>query len=79
MNKIHDNRKDNIVGFFRKTKPKKKTYDSEHLEPVIRKSICTGEETAGFRDKTTGQFREAMLTGVVRKASEHETIRHGNG
>ena len=37
------------------------SYDRERLEPVIRSSICTGEKTAGFREKDTGKFREVML------------------
>ena len=34
---------------FRK-KVKKQTYDKENLRPVIRSSICTGEQVAGFRN-----------------------------
>ncbi len=37
------------------------TYDSESKEPVVRASICNGEQVAGFRDKTTGEFSEIML------------------
>ena len=29
--------------------------------PAVRKSICTGEMTAGFVNKKTGKFRELML------------------
>lgn len=36
-------------------------YDTSRLTPVIRSSICTGEKTAGFREKDTGRFREVML------------------
>lgn len=36
-------------------------YDKENLRPVIRSSICNGEQVAGFRDKRTGQFTEVML------------------
>ena len=36
-------------------------YDRERLEPVIRCSICTGEQVAGFRDRRTGAFREVAL------------------
>ena len=36
-------------------------YDKENLRPVIRSSICNGEQVAGFRDKHTGQFTEVML------------------
>ena len=38
-----------------------RTYDKERVTPVIRSSICTGEKTAGFRDKKTGHFEEVML------------------
>lgn len=36
-------------------------YDRERLTPVIRCSICTGEQTAGFKDTVTGRFEEVML------------------
>ena len=29
--------------------------------PVIRASICTGEQVAGFRDIRTGKFEDVML------------------
>lgn len=36
-------------------------YDKEKKQPVIRASICTGEQVAGFKDKETGRFHEVML------------------
>ncbi len=39
----------------------KKHYDPEKEEPVIRSSICTGEKTAGFKDKQTGEFHDVCL------------------
>ena len=42
-------------------KPKKKSFDREALRPVIRASICTGEQSAGFRHVQTGKFSEVML------------------
>ncbi len=36
-------------------------YDSERMTPVIRCSICTGEQVAGFRDNATGKFTDVML------------------
>ena len=36
-------------------------YDPEKQYPVIRSSICTGEKTAGFKNKTDGHFTEVML------------------
>ncbi len=38
-----------------------KTYDKEHLKPVIRASICTGEQVAGFLNIYTGKFEDVML------------------
>ncbi len=38
-----------------------KTYDMENQKPVIRCSICTGEQVAGFKDIHTGKFEEIML------------------
>ena len=42
-------------------KKKTKTYDRENLKPVIRASICTGEQVAGFKNIHTGKFSEVML------------------
>lgn len=44
-----------------KQKPIVKTYDKEHLKPVIRASICTGEQVAGFLNIHTGKFEDVML------------------
>ena len=46
--------------FFKK-KVEKKTYDKTTKKPVIKASICTGEQVAGFRDIATGAFEEIML------------------
>ena len=46
--------------FFHRKK-EKKTYDPAIQTPVLRRSICTGEMTAGFRNKETGRFEEVML------------------
>ena len=48
------------MGLFKK-KIVKKIYDREHMKPVIRASICTGEEVAGFKDIRTGKTEEIML------------------
>lgn len=39
----------------------KKEYDKENKRPVLRCSICTGEQVAGFKDIHTGKFEEVML------------------
>lgn len=36
-------------------------YDREKEKPVIRCSICTGEQAAGFKNIDTGKFQEIML------------------
>ncbi len=36
-------------------------FDSGHYRPVIRSSICTGEQVAGFKNLDTGRFTEIML------------------
>lgn len=42
-------------------KPKVKQYDREVWKAVIRCSICTGEQVAGFRNIHTGKLEEIML------------------
>ena len=37
------------------------TYDPECQKAVIRCSICTGEQVAGFQDIHSGKFEEVML------------------
>ena len=44
-----------------KKKVQKKTYDRDNQKPVIRCSICTGEQVAGFKNIHTGKFEEVML------------------
>ena len=46
--------------FFKK-KEKKPKYDPAVKKPAIRASICTGEQSAGFKDLKTGKFTEIML------------------
>jgi uncharacterized protein YkvS len=48
------------MGLFKK-KNVKKSYDRECMKPVIRASICTGEQVAGFKDMQTGKLEEIML------------------
>ncbi len=46
--------------FFKK-KIEKKVYDKTTKKPIIKASICTGEQVAGFKDIATGSFEEIML------------------
>ncbi len=45
---------------FRK-KTKKLQYDKENQIPVLKCSICNGEQVAGFKDIHTGRFEEVMF------------------
>lgn len=36
-------------------------YDKERERPILKCSICNGEQVAGFKDIHTGKFREIML------------------
>ena len=47
--------------FFAKKEKKQMTYDAVNKKPVIKASICKGEQVAGFRDIHTGEFEEVML------------------
>lgn len=53
-----------------------KTYDRENKKPVIRSSICTGEQVAGFKDIHTGKFEEVML---IRSQAEMERFKEMYG
>ncbi len=36
-------------------------YDKETQKPILKCSICNGEQIAGFKDLRTGKFEEIML------------------
>lgn len=48
------------MGLFKK-KTIAKTYDKHNKKPVIKASICNGEQVAGFKDIHTGKIEEVML------------------
>lgn len=48
------------MGIFKK-KSIVKSYDKENKRPVIKASICNGEQVAGFKDIHTGKIEEVML------------------
>ena len=58
------------MGLFKK-KTVKKSYDREHMKPIIHASICTGEQVAGFKDIYTGHFDEIML---IRDTADLDTF-----
>jgi len=49
------------VNLFGRGKKHAAAYDKAGKTPVIRASICTGEQVAGFRDPGSGKFEELML------------------
>lgn len=63
------------MGLFGK-KPEKKTYDRDNRKPVLRCSICTGEQVAGFQDIHTGSFEEVML---IQNAADLERFKRQYG
>ena len=51
----------NEVFLMFKKKPHKTRYDKTNKKAVLKCSICTGEQVAGFKDIYTGHFDEIML------------------
>lgn len=47
--------------FGRRKRQNISPYDKTGKIPVIRSSICTGEQVAGFKDAVSGKFEELML------------------
>ena len=47
--------------FGKRKEQKPQEYDRANLCPVIRCSICNGEQVAGFKDLRDGSFQEVML------------------
>ena len=48
------------MGLFSK-KNIMRSYDKDSKSQVIKASICTGEQVAGFKDIHTGKIEEIML------------------
>lgn len=47
--------------FWKKAeKPLNQPFDPKTQTPVLRCSICTGEQVAGFKDKRTGEFLDVL-------------------
>lgn len=47
--------------FRRKKQLQRLPYDPAAQKPVIRASICTGEQVGGLKDLKTGKFTDIML------------------
>lgn len=53
-----------------------KPYDRDHYKPVLKCSICNGEQVAGFKDIHTGKFEEEAL---IRNEKELENFMRSYG
>lgn len=61
-----------MLNMFRKEQLVKKEYDRANQKPVLRCSICTGEQVAGFKNIHTGQWEEVML---IKNEEDLETFK----
>ncbi|MEE1249432.1 MAG: aspartate dehydrogenase [Lachnospiraceae bacterium] len=59
------------MGLFKK-KTVVQFYDKANKKPVIRSSICNGEQVAGFKDIHTGKVEEVML---IRNSADLEKFK----
>lgn len=50
-----------MIKLFQKKQQVKKDFNRENQKAVLRCSICTGEQVAGFKNIHTGKFEEVML------------------
>ena len=58
--------------FGKKKKPQVLSYDPEIMKPVVRCSICNGEQVAGLKNRKTGEFTEIML---IRSSEDLQNFR----
>ena len=64
------------MGLFKK-KGVIQSYDKQNKKPVIKASICNGEQVAGFKDIHTGKVEEVMLMKSPARAALPATFRSG--
>lgn len=53
-----------------KKKEIRASFDAQNQKPVLKCSICNGEQVAGFKNIHTGQFEEVMLIRNSRDLDE---------
>ena len=61
------------MGLFKKKKVQR-SYDMENKKPVIKASICNGEQVAGFKDIHTGKIEEVMLIKSPQDLEEFKAV-----
>lgn len=49
-------------------------YDPAILKPILKCSICNGEQTAGFRDIRNGEFHDVMLVQSEKDLNEFKRL-----
>ena len=49
-------------------------YDKTGKQPVLKCSICNGEQVAGFKDLATGKFEEIMLIKSEKDLDEFKAL-----
>ena len=54
----------------------KTKYDRENWKPVLKCSICNGEQLAGFKNIHTGEFKEEIF---IRSFEELEAFKQKYG
>ena len=59
------------MGLFKKNIVTK-TYDKENKKPVIKASICNGEQVAGFKNIHTGKILFKLLEDWKRENADTE-------
>ncbi len=60
----------------KKQETQKREYDSLNQKPILKCSICNGEQVAGFKDNRTGKFHEVMF---VRNEKDLQTFKEMYG
>ena len=61
------------MGLFKKKKTVM-TFEPEKKKPILRCSICNGEQVAGFKSKEDGHFTEVMLIRGDKDLERFKTI-----
>lgn len=62
--------------FWKKNPVKQEEYDKENWKPVLKCSICNGEQVAGFKNIHTGEFKEEAF---IADSSELEIFKQKYG
>lgn len=63
-------RRKELSMFRRKKVMQDYKYDPEIQKPILKCSICNGEQVAGFKNLQTGKFEEIMLISCDRDLHE---------